>query len=525
MNPSPHPAFADFLLAAAGRIDAYLRLTLAELMRLRPEPSADSAEGGDRYRPMLDFLTARIEQAGGAVLSGSSDRCAAMPGEHVDPGDAGTAAGGLSARLGDVAEGPSAPPTLVQIANLEQTACVAVLLTQIQLLAEFARRGGPGLGPYLFRFVGPDEPAPFHPACDAFGAPLAGVPVVVHQPTSLVPRLAGPGILPFTCRFNTPDRPQAALEIFPLVAMELEKLARRLREQAPGGPAAAPAVVCNLGVLGGYGLSAESAARRVEVEVAARTRANPDRVAMKLIEFLDEAAGPYTAVHGDSTARIDPRTGAPALRHHFDVQVDTTAEQQRFRIVFHGLPGPMGPCGTTDGAVTKAAYMLAALLKASAAFPNVKAAARLSDGSGDAGRIELRGAMSFLPPTVAADLRAQMRVCVDKAVQKLCRLRGLRSDPSMVALSFEDYCEPWTCAPDSSLAEAFQAAAGLAGVRLATEGPPPVSPPAARAARLGCPVVVFGPSDHAHVAVPDPDGDLEELRRAVILSSLVAACR
>jgi acetylornithine deacetylase/succinyl-diaminopimelate desuccinylase-like protein len=95
-------------------------------------------------------------------------------------------------------------------------------------------------------------------------------------------------------------------------------------------------------------------------------------------DCLESAVGEYIGLYGDKTKVRDPVTDRPKVDHHYDLRRDGNG----FAIDVHGSTGHMGAMFENDGAITKMATMVRAL---------VLSKARLETFAGSPPILELAG--------------------------------------------------------------------------------------------------------------------------------------
>ena len=412
----------------------------------------------------------------------------------------------------------------------DNKAQVAVLLAQLQLLRELQEKFGTRCARgRLYQFVIDEEIGGNGSLALARDPRFAGSGVLVNECTGLKPFCAHRGCVYYRCRLSTAAVPEiSALEMFPFAVIAMENEGRRIQSES-NMPLFLPShVQTNHGMLGSFGHACGSVCDRVTIEISARARANAERIGMKLIEFLDEAAAEYVRLYGDKTREIDAATGRPKVARHFDVKVSPGPEYHTVRINVYGKGGHMGALSECDSAITKAAYLLAALMHVSRRFPMVRAWARLLEDDAVAAdprsvpeQLWLQGGQGFTPAHRMEDVKQRLAAAAQRGVQEYCRLRGVPFTQAMVTMSFDllhndAYAEAVDCGPMRALQTAFEA--------LGEAWPAPVAWETSCDARLyhhrGMPAAIFGagPLEAAHG--PDEYVDLAEMQKALAIGTL-----
>jgi hypothetical protein len=275
------------------------------------------------------------------------------------------------------------------------------------------------------------------------------------------------------------------------------------------------------GILGPFGSAPAVVCDHVAIEVSARSKANPERVGMKVIEFFDEAIGYYTHLYGDKTREKDPGTGQPKVARHFSVKVEPTPDTTNLRIDIYGKSGHLAAVGECDGAITKAAFLLSGLIKAAAKFPQVQATGRLAGSTDDGREIILEGGQGFTPVHAMADVQTRMIAAARRGAQKYCKHRGRPYDDSMVEMSFDRlHNDAYADSPDIAPMRALKAACDALGQPAPRAVAWEVSCDARIYHKKGHPTAIFGAGKLEHAHADDEHVDLPDLQKALAISTL-----
>jgi hypothetical protein len=277
------------------------------------------------------------------------------------------------------------------------------------------------------------------------------------------------------------------------------------------------------GVLGPFGASPAVVCDHLAVEVVARSKANPQRVGMKIVEFFEEALGYYTRLYGDKTRERDAGTGQPKVARHFDVKVTPLPEETILRIDVYGKSGHMAAVSECDGAITKAAFLFAGLVKSAVKYPQVEAFARLAGSAVPDQEVVLEGGQGFTPSHSMADVEKRMREAARRGAQKYCRNRGLKFDESMVEMSFDRlHNDAYADSPDIAPMQALKAACAAVGHPV----PRPIAWEVSCDARIyhhkGHPVAIFGAGKLEQAHSDTEHVDIADLQKALAISTLAA---
>jgi acetylornithine deacetylase/succinyl-diaminopimelate desuccinylase-like protein len=552
----------DFVRETAGSaaLRDYLRGTLIELVRLNTAAESDLSATAQRERKFFDRLERMIQEAGGEQTrierqaippAIARDPDYSIPGYALRSANPAPAAqeiyanrGNLLAWAGDRAADDN--PGVILHAHVDvvppwfdasqqgdriygRGACdnkaqVAILLAQMRLLRELhGKFPAARLQSRLYQFVIDEEIGGNGSVAAASDPRLAGAPVLMHESTNLVPYCAHRGCVYYRCELSIGDNENmTAVELYPFVVLALESEGRRIQRETDHPGFTADHVQTNHGILGPYGHHAGNVCDHVAVDVSTFTNAHPDRLAMKLTQYFDEALLEYFKRYGDKSREQDA-SGRPKLSRHFDVKVLPGEEGQHARVDIYGRSGHMAAIRDCDNAITKAALLFGALLKNASRFENLRAYGRLSDmPESDTGRsIVLEGGQGFTPAHTMEQIQSRMTEAATDAVRQYCRLRRRRFDESMVKMSFDRlHSDAYADSPESPPMQALLAACAAVSHPV----PPITAWQTSCDARIyhhkGHPVAIFGAgkldlahSAHEHV-------DLDDLQKALAISTL-----
>ncbi len=563
--------------AASDRYGAYLRNALIELCAIDTVPQADLPATAVRERKLFDWIEREIGELLGAEalierprinpriaddpaytppLYAADARGRVPPVEQIyaDRGNLLAIVPGGRSQAGpavilhahvDVVPPWSAPRSAGERVfgrgTCDNKAQVALLLAQMKLLREVeqelgqhtakprqsaggqqATRGRRAACGRVYQFVIDEEIGGNGSLSQALDTRFAATPVLIHECTNLVPYCAHRGAVWYRCRLSVGDNKGiGAVELVPFVVQALEAEGRQLRPDTDHSMFTAAHVQTNHGVLGRYGTSPASVCDHVAVEIVARSKANPERVGMKIVEFLEDAVADYVEVYGDKTRENDPATGRPKVERHFDVKVTPTADTQNFRVDIWGKSGHMGSVAECDGAITKAAYLLGGLLRVAPGFPAVQAFARLAGSTGEEREVVLEGGQGFTPSHTMADVQARMIAAARRGVQEYCQVRGCRHNDGMVELNFDRlhndaYADDPEIAPMQALRQAFHA--------IGEPWPELTAWQTSCDARIyhtkGHPVAIFGAGKLENAHSDDEYIDIPDVQKALAISTL-----
>jgi len=566
--PSPQPdikldrQMADLirLRAASDEYAAYCRNLLAELLEIDTAMTADLPCLAANESRVFDLLTSEIETLLGPA--GRIERCPIDPAiaEHPlysQPYYAAQESGHLppvqdvyrnrcnlvvtvdahapgtpciyNAHIDTVAPhfDPSVDGQLVTgRGTCDAKGQVVLLLAQIKLLRELQDRfGASSTAPRIYHFVIDEESGGNGTLSLARQPQWSGCEVVVHEPTANIPHPANRGALWYRCALSSAARSERAkpIEMMPFVVTAIEETGRQLRDQSQHPLFAPQHVQTNHGILGCYGSHPSAVNDHVALTITIKATANPERIQMRLVEMIEAVLADYCRAYGDKTRQIDPTTGQPLLRRHYELRFEPVRDALRYRLDFFGKAGHMAAVRECDGAITKAAYVLRALLKVAQNYPMVEATGQLADQSTDADPLILEGGQGFVPTHSLQEVARHLTDAVHAGVRQYCRFKQIPFAEEMVEVSFaklrnDAYASPLDCPAFQAFAAAHQAL----GLRWPAPTGWGVSCDARIYAHHGHNVVTFGPGSLDRAHSPNESIDIRQIQSALAISASAA---
>jgi hypothetical protein len=338
--------------------------------------------------------------------------------------------------------------------------------------------------------------------------------------TSNQPHAATRGAVWFACRLDGQGNPRVSeMRMFPFVVEALEQVRARLADECRDARFDPAHVQTNLGLLGPYGTHPSAVADHVAIRLTVKTGANPNRVLMHLTELLDATLADYGVRYGDLTRQLDPITGNPRLAAHYKLTPEPLPDRLGFRLDIHGKAGHMGALTECDNALSKASFLLMAMLRFTRNFPKVVGDAQLIDAP--PGPLVLEGGQGFLPTHTLEEVQTRLAEAARTGVRTFCDLTRVPFHEGMVRTTFdklrsEAHASPVDCPPMRAFAAAF---AALGRPCAETRGWP-VSCDARLFGQRGLPTVVFGPGSLLQAHSPDEHISIREMQDAVAIGTL-----
>ena len=229
--------------------------------------------------------------------------------------------------------------------------------------------------------------------------------------------------------------PDSVFECSAFVIEEMEKEGRSLRAESrhPLFPQR-PVQTCH-GIIGPFGEHPSRICGRtvfaVEFEktITYETRTLVD-------DCIASAIAEYVGLYGDKTNVTDPGTGKAKVDHHIDVE---QVGSNRLEVTVHGKTGHMGSVFENDGAITKMATIVRALVRSRPKLEVSGAGTvhfRLAGADRDAG-LNMEGGQGFVPTHTIEEVMRRMADAAEQGVGNYLRLvREDRNPDGMIKVSY-----------------------------------------------------------------------------------------
>lgn len=252
---------------------------------------------------------------------------------------------------------------------------------------------------------------------------------------------------------------QLPLAAFIIGDMEFEGRALRTESRHPLFPQR-PVQTCH-GIMGPVGQHPS----RICGDISFRIEVAGDLAAVEPLvgDCLQAGLGEYIGLYGDKTKIIDPLTGKPKVDHHFDL----TPVPGGLEVRVFGATGHMGSIFENDGAITKLAAMVRALVRSLPHLQKVAGGtiALVQSGHTDPARLVLEGGQGFLPTHDITAVMARLRQAAERGVAAYQQLTGLKGVPRrLVKVTYDKlHNAAFDGDPDSPAMQRAIAAARLCG--------------------------------------------------------------
>ena len=210
-----------------------------------------------------------------------------------------------------------------------------------------------------------------------------GYEAIVHEITGNIAHPANRGCVWYQCTLTSAGVAGAkAVEMWPFVIRALEIEGARIKAEGKHPLFKPEHIQTNHGILGMYGKHPSAVNDHVAVSMTVTGVANPDRLAMRVTEIIDAAVREYVQRYGDKTKEMDGETGKAKVERHYKLQVASAGSSPTFRLDVYGKAGHMGAVAKCDGAITKTAFIMLALMQAGKAFAQIKGEGKFADCAG-----------------------------------------------------------------------------------------------------------------------------------------------
>lgn len=351
-----------------------------------------------------------------------------------------------------------------------------------------------------------------------------GYEAVIHEITGNLAHPANRGCVWYQCTLKSAGVPNAkTVEMWPFVIRALEIEGAKIKAEGKHPLFKPEHVQTNHGVLGIYGKHPSAVNDHVALAMTVAGVANPDRLAMRVSEVIDAAVREYTQRYGDKTREVNPETGKPKVERHYKLQVTSQGNSPTFRLDVYGKAGHMGAVAKCDGAITKAAFIMLALMQAGKAFAQVKAQGRFADAQGDIDPLVLEGGQGFVPTHDMDQVMQRLRQAAAQGVQDYCRFFGVQYKPEMSEMRYDKlHNNAFACAVDSPGMQSFQFASQALGKPWPEVTGWQVSCDARIFAKHGHNVVTFGPGTLKEAHSDTEFLDMRQVQEGLAISVLQA---
>jgi acetylornithine deacetylase/succinyl-diaminopimelate desuccinylase-like protein len=408
----------------------------------------------------------------------------------------------------------------------DDKAQIVLLLAQIRLLNELRVQSGLRCShDRAYQFVIDEEMGGNGALSMARDPRFAGWEVVVHEITNNIPHPANRGAMWYRCSLSGAGSPEARpVEMWPFVVHALEAEGARIKAESNHPLFRPDHVQTSHGILGCCGKHPSAVNDHVAIKIEARASANPERISMRITEVLDAALAEYTRTYGDKRKEIDAVSGQPKVAQHYKLTFEPSRDALGWRLDVYGKSGHMGAITQCDCAITKAAFMLIALMRVARNYPGVQARGYLADARDMVDPIVLEGGQGFQPTHPMEQLRQRLTEAARLGVRHYCDFRSVPYSDAMVSMTFEKlHNEAYASPPDCPAMKAFQRAYGALGLAWPEPAAWRVSCDARLFSLAGHNVVTFGPGELLQAHSADESIDIRQIQQGLAISVLQAA--
>jgi acetylornithine deacetylase/succinyl-diaminopimelate desuccinylase-like protein len=271
---------------------------------------------------------------------------------------------------------------------------------------------------------------------------------------------ANRGAVWYKAALACPDANLFEMSAYVIEQMEQEGRALKAESRHPLFPQR-PVQTCH-GMIGHYGEHPSRICGEVAFDIQLGT--TPDQKTMDCItDCIEAALAEYVAVYGDKTQAIDQTTGKPKVDHHYDL----TPTDGGFRCAVHGSTGHMGSILENDGAITKMAAFVRALVRSrtriEAMLGDTMALALADEPASES--LVLEGGQGFVPTHPIEEVMDRVATAARRGAENYLRIMARNADAATVTVTYEKlHNAAFDGDPNSSAMQAAIAAAKDSGI-------------------------------------------------------------
>ena len=228
--------------------------------------------------------------------------------------------------------------------------------------------------------------------------------------------------------------PMNLLAAAAFIIEELEKEGRAIKAESrhPLFPHR-PVQTCH-GVIGPFGEHPSRICGRVDLEIGLPVTTS---VRLLVADVLESAVAEYTGLYGDKTRALDS-AGRPKVARHYDL----TDTPRGLLVCVHGSTGHMGSILENDGAITKMATMVRALVRSRSAIESAGGGPMCLalHGWQDPAHLTMEGGQGFLPTHDMPQIMDRLRRAVLRGSEtylREARLDGAVRASDCFAVAYE----------------------------------------------------------------------------------------
>jgi acetylornithine deacetylase/succinyl-diaminopimelate desuccinylase-like protein len=249
---------------------------------------------------------------------------------------------------------------------------------------------------------------------------------------------------------------------FIVAELEAEGGAIRAESEHPLYPHR-PVQTCH-GIIGNSGAHPSRINGDVSFRIVFSGGGDSMRVAQLIRDVIDDGLARYIGGYGDKTKPDPSGQAAPKVEHHY--VLEPCADGWVVRVF--GATGHMGAIRENDGAITKMASMVRALVRSRAALASaVGGDVRVVQQDWpDESRLLMEGGQGFIPTHAVAEIKERMRAAMLRGARRYFGICGVDLDPAGgLRMGFDKlHNDAYACDAESSDMHNAHAAARAAGM-------------------------------------------------------------
>ena len=307
--------------------------------------------------------------------------------------------------------------------SADDKGAVVAMLLQIRLLKMVMDKFGIKLNQdMMYQFVTDEEPGGNGSLSVALDDSLKYGAICVGEITELKLHPANRGALWYQADLSNAGNDQVnTVEMAAMVVRALEDEGAQIKSESEHPLFPTRPVQTNHGVMGGFGEHPSSVNDLIVLSIGAS-----DQAAAR--QTVAGAVDAYIQRYGDKSKEIDPKTGEPKVKVHYEIEDSADG----ITVEVNGKAGHMGAILECCNSITKAAYILKAFMDQGDAQ---LALAQPSEPC--TSELVLEGGQGFVPTHDISEVQRRITEAAIRGANAYCESIGVAFDESMISMSFD----------------------------------------------------------------------------------------
>lgn len=310
--------------------------------------------------------------------------------------------------------------------SADDKGAVVAMLLQMRLLKMAMDKFGIKLNQdMMYQFVTDEEPGGNGSLSVALDDSLKYDAICVGEITELKLHPANRGALWYKADLNNAGSDKVnTVEMAAMVVLALEDEGAQIKSESEHPLFPTRPVQTNHGVMGGFGEHPSSVNDFIVLDIGAS-----DRAAAR--QLVAEAVDAYIERYGDKSKEIDPKTGEPKVKVHYEIE-DTA---DGITVTVNGKAGHMGAILECCNSITKASYILKAFMDQRDTLAAQLGLAQPSEPCTSA--LVLEGGQGFVPTHDIGEVQRRITEAAIQGAKAYCESIDVGFDESMITMSFD----------------------------------------------------------------------------------------